>query len=179
MKKILFTALSCTLCFSLMIGCAKASNEENEITYITMDSFEEKEPEASSIDEGLVATIYTTDEESLSLVDKKVNVSAITPEAILEQLKSCQSIPEKTQVNSFKTYQSDDNLSIGILDFSEDFYNFNLGSGFESMMLNSVAKTYIENFELSKLKILVDGSEYQSGHILFEKDDYFTPEDFK
>lgn len=179
MKKVLFTALSCTLCFSLMIGCSKSSDDKNELTYITMDSFDEKESETSTVDEGLVATIYSTDEESLNLVDKKVNLSAITPESILEQLKTCQVIPDKTQVNSFKTYQTENNLSVGIIDFSEDFYNFNLGSGFESMMLNSVAKTYIENFDLNKLKILVDGSEYQSGHILFEKDDYFTQEDFK
>lgn len=179
MKKFLFAALSCTLCFYLMIGCTKPSEDENELTYITMDSFDEKKSETASVDEGLVATIYTTDEESLSLVDKKVNLSAITPEAILDQLKTCKVVPEKTQINSFKTHQSDDSLSVGVIDFSEEFYNFNLGSGFESMMLNSVAKTYIENFELNKLKILVDGSDYQSGHILFEKDDYFTQEDFK
>ena len=42
------------------------------------------------------------------------------------------------------------------------------------MMLNSIAKTYIENFDLDKFKILVEDEEYESGHILIEKDEYFT-----
>lgn len=178
MKKILFTALSCTLCFSLMIGCTKSSDDEKEVNYITMESFNEND-EGNTTEEGLVATIYTADEEALNLIDKKVNVESITADTILEKLITCNVIPEDTKVISFKTYTSNDNLEVGVLDFSEEFYNFNLGSGFESMMLDSVAKTYIENFELDKLKILVDGMEYQSGHILFEEEDFFTLEDLK
>lgn len=177
MKKILLLTLSSTLCLTFMIGCTKSSDSE-EINYITMDSFNENDKEYTDVDEGLTTTIYVSDENALGLIEKKVTVSSISAEDILEQLKTCQSIPSSTQINSFKTYKSDDNLTVGILDFSEDFYEFNLGSGFESMMLNSVAKTYIENFELDKFKILVDGSEYQSGHILFEENDYYTPKSF-
>lgn len=178
MKKILLLSLSTTLCLTFMIGCTKSSNDEQEINYITMDSFNENEQSTTNSEDGLTTTIYISDENDLGLIEKKVTVSSISAEDILEQLKACQSIPTSTQINSFKTYKSDDNLTIGVLDFSKDFYEFNLGSGFESMMLDSIAKTYIENFELDKFKILVDGYEYQSGHILFEEDDYYTPKSF-
>lgn len=178
MKKILLLTLSTTLCLTFMIGCTKSSDDEQEVNYITMDSFNENDSKKPNVDEGLTTTIYISDENDLGLIEKKVTVSSISAEDILEQLKICKSIPESTKINSFKTYKSSDDLTIGVLDFSKDFYEFNLGSGFENMMLNSIAKTYIENFELDKFKILVDGSEYQSGHILFEENDYYTPKSF-
>lgn len=178
MKKLLLIGLSCTICFSSFVGCSKPADEEKEVSYITMDSFDEKKSNDST-NEGLVATIYTTDEDALNLVNKEVNVKSITPEVILDELITNKVVPEKTQVLSFKTYVSDGEMEVGVLDFSEEFYNFNLGSGFESMMLDSVAKTYLENFELDQLKLLVNGNEYQSGHILFEKDDFFSIKDYK
>ena len=41
-------------------------------------------------------------------------------------------------------------------------------------MLNSIAKTYIVNFELDKFKILIEGNEYESGHVSFRENEYFT-----
>jgi hypothetical protein len=142
-----------------------------------MDSFEEEESIETFNDE-VIATIYMSDEECLELIDKEVIVDGISADTILTQLKNLNVVSKETKINSFATLSSDDNNTIGIIDFSSDFYDFNLGSGFESMMLDSVARTYIENFNLSKLKILVDGDEYQSGHILFGEDDYFTIDDF-
>lgn len=178
MKKLFLVTLSSALCLTFIVGCTKSSDYEQDINYITMDSFDENNQEATNLEEGLTTTIYISDENALQLLEKKVVVSSISPEDILEQLKTCQSIPQSTQINNFKTYKSDDNLTIGILDFSNGFYDFNLGSGFESMMLNSIAKTYIENFELDKFKILVDGCEYQSGHLIFDENDYYTPNSF-
>lgn len=182
MKNIIgiFTLLS--LSIFLTTGCTK-TNEDNtadgnkEPSYITMDDFDDDAESAmSEQEEGLLATIYVTDIEAQNLIDKKVSVEAVTPEAIFEELKTAEVITKDTKLNSFKTHTSQEDLQVGVLDVSEDFYNFNLGSGYETMMLNSVAKTYIENFELDMLKLLVDGKDYQSGHIAFGEDDFFTPE---
>ncbi len=39
-------------------------------------------------------------------------------------------------------------------------------------MLNSIANTFIENYELDKLKLLVNGENYESGHIIQGDEDY-------
>ena len=101
------------------------------------------------------------------------NLNELTPNSLFDVLKTSEIIPLETKLNSFNTYK-EDGLSIGVVDFSHEFYNFNLGSSGEILMLNSIAKAYMKNFHLDKFKILVDGEEYQSGHILYEKDDYFT-----
>lgn len=120
------------------------------------------------------ATIYVYDMDSDSISDKKVKVEKITSNCILEKLKSENIISSKTTVNNFDIFKDDKDEVVGILDLSKEFYDFNLGSGFESMMLDSIAKTYIENFDLDKFKILVNNEEYGSGHISIEKDEYFT-----
>lgn len=156
MKKI--TILSTILLSLFLVGCSSTS----------------KDIETTNTSDGkVIATIYTSDFDTESLVDKKVNVNELTANSVFNELKNINVIPKDTKLKSFSTY-SKNNQTIGVIDFSEDFYSFNLGSSGEVLMLNSIAKTYIENFNLDKFKILVDGKEYESGHILFEKDDYFT-----
>ena len=39
-------------------------------------------------------------------------------------------------------------------------------------MLNAIANTFIENYELDKLKLLINGENYESGHISHGDEDY-------
>lgn len=58
--------------------------------------------------------------------------------------------------------------SEGILnaDFSTEFINgMNLGSGYEQLVLQSLADTLGGYFGVSKLRITIDGKPYESGHI--------------
>ena len=126
-----------------------------------------------SKNEKVTATIYTSDSQVENLVDKKVNIKEVAADSLFNELKTHNVIPKDTKLNSFDKF-IDNNENIGIVNFSKEFYDFNLGSSGEVLMLNSIAKTYLENLNLDKFKILVDGEEYQSGHILYEKEDYFT-----
>ena len=176
MKKIvsLFAIIfSCIILFIVFnnnkyenINNEKESKHKTEI--ITPDYITNNEKDE------VTATIYVSDVESGSIVDKTVKVKELTYESIFEELKNEKIIVSDTTLNSFTTYTNQENELIGVLNLSKEFYNFNLGSGFESMMLDSIAKTYIENFNLDKFKILIDDKEYESGHILFEENDYFT-----
>ncbi|MGL5312695.1 MAG: GerMN domain-containing protein [Peptostreptococcaceae bacterium] len=155
--------------FSLtMIGCSNTSTDSppqpNNDNITSSDN---------SSQENVVATIYTSDFQAESLLDNEVTLKELTPDSLFNELKTLNVIPTDTKLNTFNT-SNKDNTVIGVADFSEEFYNFNLGSSGEVLMLNSIAKTYIKNFNLDKFKILVDGEEYESGHILFEKNDYFT-----
>ena len=63
---------------------------------------------------------------------------------------------------------------VAIIDFNSAFINRNLGSGVEANVLESIAKTFISGLKLEKLKITVDGKNYESGHIQLEDNYYFT-----
>lgn len=177
MKKfiLLFTISFCFI--YLLTGCSdkespleKENESSSSLEVITPDYITNDDSESSEV----FATIYVSDIESDSIVNKKVKINELTSQAIFEELKNEKIIVSDVSINSFETFENQENELVGVLNLSKEFYNFNLGSGYESLMLNSIAKTYIENFDLDKFKILVDNKEYESGHILMEKDEYFT-----
>ncbi len=147
-----------------------SKGNSNTVEVITPDYITKESEDSSEV----FANIYVSDIDSDSIVNKKVKVNEISSESILEELKNEDVVTSNTSVKSFSTFEDQEDNVVGVLNLSKEFYNFNLGSSFESMMLNSVAKTYIENFNLDKFKILVDDEEYESGHILIDKDEYFT-----
>lgn len=63
------------------------------------------------------------------------------------------------------------NLSESVkLDLSEAFLTeMNAGSGYEAMLLKCIANTFGYYFNASKVLLTIDGKEYSSGHIYFEK----------
>lgn len=176
MRKIVYSLaiiFSCTIIFiafgnDTFKDIINKENSKHKVEIITPDYITNNKKDEIS------ATIYVSDVESGSIVDKTVKVKDLTYESIFEELKNEKIIVSDTTLNSFTTYENSEKELIGVLNLSKEFYNFNLGSGFESMMLDSIAKTYIENFNLDKFKILIDDNEYESGHILFEENDYFT-----
>lgn len=63
---------------------------------------------------------------------------------------------------------------VGILDLSAIPES---GTAGEQVILASIANTFIENFELDKLKLLVNGENYSSGHVEHGDEDYLFYED--
>ena len=43
-------------------------------------------------------------------------------------------------------------------------------------MLDAVAQTFIENFDVDQIQLTVDGKDYESGHIVLGEGDYLKPE---
>lgn len=79
-------------------------------------------------------------------------------------------IPESTKINSIT--KKDD---MAILDLSENFVtDSNVGSGVETNILQSITNTVGEALDVDKVKILLDGKPYASGHILMNEDEFFT-----
>lgn len=117
------------------------------------------------------ATIYSFDVDKTDLIENKVDLSKIDENTLFEELQKLKVVPESAKLNSFTT-KDIDGVKTGILDVSFDFTKSNLGSDAEALMLDSVARTYIKNMNVEQIKITVDGSNYESGHIVLEEGDY-------
>jgi hypothetical protein len=153
-----------------LIGCSSTSNSIGATEPSKSEAF------SKNNEDGILATIYTSDSSAENIIDKEVTLKELNATSLFNELKNQNIISKNTSLNNYDSYKKNSQI-IGVIDFSEEFYDFNLGSSGESLMLNSIARTYIDNLKLDKFKILVNGNEYESGHILFEKDDFFTKDD--
>ncbi len=125
----------------------------------------------TSSTDSVTATIYMSDSQVEKLVSKQVTLDKVSYQSLFSELINNNVIPENCTIKDFSISNN-----VGFINFSKEFYNSNLGSSAEILMLDSIAKTYLTNLKLDKFKLLVDGREYESGHIILEKDDYFTLE---
>lgn len=102
------------------------------------------------------ATIYSFDVDKTDLIENKVDLNKIDENTLFEELQKLKVVPESAKLNSFTT-KDIDGVKTGILDVSSDFTKSNLGSDAETLMLDSVARTYIKNMNVEQIKITVDG----------------------
>ncbi len=141
------------------------NNTEKEVPNKKTTSTPKEEAKTQS------ATIYSFDVDKTDLIENKVDLNKIDENTLFEELQKLKVVPESTKLNSFTT-KDIDGVKTGILDVSSDFTKSNLGSDAETLMLDSVARTYIKNMNVEQIKITVDGSNYESGHIVLEEGDY-------
>ena len=119
--------------------------------------------------------VYNYDLDNEKLIENRIDGKKETPEQVFESLQNLGVIPKDAKMNSFDITEAD-GTETGVLDVSKEFVNSNLGSSAESLMLDAVAKTFIENFDIEQLQITVDGGDYESGHIVLGKGDYLKPQ---
>ena len=80
-------------------------------------------------------------------------------------------LTENTKINSL--YLNDNGMVY--IDLSGDFLKeMNAGSGYESMILDSLATTFGHYYGVDKVILTIDEKNYESGHILLEKGDYLN-----
>ena len=119
-----------------------------------------------------VAFIYVPNSDATGLTREEVLVDCLVEKGVLEA---------DTTVNSFDIEGGEkpgpgvsadavgSGERIGTLDLSGIPES---GTAGEVAMLNAIANTFIENYELDKLKLLINGENYESGHIAHEDGDY-------
>lgn len=117
------------------------------------------------------AIIYSFDVDQTGLIENKVDLNKVDENTLFEELQKLKVVPESAKLNSFTT-KDIDGVKTGILDVNSDFTKSNLGSDAETLMLDSVARTYIKNMNVEQIKLTVDGANYESGHIVLEEGDY-------
>lgn len=101
-------------------------------------------------------------------VTRMILVSALREEAVKESYIPL--ISENTMINSL--YLGDDRIVY--VDFSKDLVkDMNLGSGFESLVLQCITNTLGNYYGTEEVCITVDGKPYESGHIQLKKGETF------
>ena len=128
-----------------------------------------------------MAFIYVPNSDSTKLVQERVDLESVMEQALVDCLVERGVLEEDTTVNSFDIEggekagpgmgvdAAESGERIGTLDLSKIPES---GTAGETMMLNSIANTFIENYELDKLKLLINGENYESGHTVQGDEDY-------
>lgn len=191
-KKLTSLALVLALAVAF-VGCSKTDSgkkeedknsttqTQQETTDKTDDKDDKKEDKADKdkleneeeAEESIIVYNYDLDNEKL--IENRIDGKKETPEQVFESLQNLGVIPKDAKMNSFDITEAD-GVETGVLDVSKEFVNSNLGSSAESLMLDAVAQTFIENFDIEQLQITVDGGDYESGHIVLGKGDYLKPQ---
>ena len=191
-KKLTSLALVLALAVAF-VGCSKTDSgnktedkdkkpqTQQETTDKTDDKDDKKEDKADKdkleneeeAEESIIVYNYDLDNEKL--IENRIDGKKETPEQVFESLQNLGVIPKDAKMNSFDITEAD-GVETGVLDVSIVFVNSNLGSCAESLMLDAVAQTFIENFDIEQLQITVDGGDYESGHIVLGKGDYLKPQ---
>ena len=99
-----------------------------------------------------IISIYSQNEDASGLNQAMDAVDKLTAEALVDKLVEYGVLEEGTKVLN---YESKDGT--GTLDLSKAPVK---GSTGDLIMLTAVGNTFIENFELDKLKVLVNGKNY-------------------
>lgn len=103
---------------------------------------------------------------------KTNNISrTLLEKAYKEALKGTDSVvlTKNTKINYL--YLNSDGMVY--IDLSKEFSTeMNAGSGYESMILDSLATSFGNYYGVDKVVLTIDGGNYESGHIILEKGDY-------
>ncbi len=130
----------------------------------------ENEEEAEEI-----KIVYNYYLDNQKLIETTLDGKTETPEQVFESLHNLGVIPKDAKMNRFDITESD-GVENGVLDVSKEFVNSNLGSSAESLMLDAVALSFLDYFDIVQLQLSVDGGDYESGHIVLGKGDYLKPQ---
>ena len=145
MKKITSLILFLGLTLTSLVGC----NKVNEATLFNISK----------------PIAYSYDIEEYKTIKHELNIDKINEENLLNELKKLNTISKEVSVIDFTINDKEENKKVGILNLSKDILNMNLGSGSEYLMIESLSKTFIENFNLDELVIKVENKNYESGHM--------------
>lgn len=111
-----------------------------------------------------IISIYSSNEDATGLNQAMDAVDELSAQAIVDKLIEYGVLEEGTEVLKFDMAEG-----VGTLDLSKVPTS---GIAGESLMLMAIGNTFTENFELDKIKLLVNGENYTSDHILHGDDDY-------
>lgn len=159
----------------------KTSNEENNATNSSDESQknnQKKDDEKNSSSSGKKSTsekyeitYYTYDIDSEKLSEHKKNVDEISVGNVIKALISEKVLQKGTDVNKAKVEKIDGVRTL-VVDVNDKFMNSNLGSGAETLMLQSFTNSLIKTFKVEQVKLTVNGENYSSGHIFIDNNEY-------
>ncbi len=115
-----------------------------------------------------IISIYSQNEDGTGLNQAMDAVSELSAEAMVDKLIEYGVLDEGTTVLKFEKKDG-----TAVLDLSKLSAK---GSNREALMVTAIGNTFIENFELDKLKLLVNGKNYTGEQIKQGDNDYLEYE---
>ena len=184
---ILLGILSLTL---LLTAC---SNKNKDIEVSENNTVEETLTEIETETESTrIINIFFPGDDSFSTGMIEVEMEEVTPENLYEQLKEAGVIDGDVLFSSFETVYPDEIVSstdgkeviehgtrqIGYLDFSSALKSYlnKKNSQEEWAVLQSIANTYINAFDLTQIQITIDGDYIKTKNSAYTSEDFFTIE---
>ena len=125
--------------------------------------------------------IYFLDMNNEKLLTKPFNLKISTNEDVNEKILSAMKennlVTNSAKINKFEVDRSDIQKQIINIDFNSGFVDLTkLGANGEALTLQAIINTFGHIYGVDKIKLTVDGKNYESGHILMESGDYFNVE---
>lgn len=111
-----------------------------------------------------IISIYNSNDDATGLNQAMDAVDELTAEALVDKLIEYGVLEEGTEALKFDMADGTGTLDLSKVPSS--------GTTGDILMLTAVGNTFIENFELDKLKLLVNGENFSNGHIDQGDDDY-------
>lgn len=151
--------------------------ESNAAVKNEMD-LKQGDPDAPKYD---MVFVYFSNSDGTGLERENMDVEELTEQSVADCLIEKGVLDSGTTVNSFEIEGGEkagpgvaadaaaSGERIGTLDLSGIPET---DSDKETAMLNAIANTFIENFELDKLKLLINGENYESGNTVQGDEDY-------
>lgn len=137
----------------------KNSGTEPSVEVVGTGGASDKVPDPNVAPMDVISVYYQN--EGKTGLDKEMDaVDKLTEQALVDKLIEYGQLPEGTKAVSFKV----DN-KVGTLDISE---LPQMGETEANLTKVAIGNTFIENFELDDLKLMIDGKEYED--LKYERD---------
>jgi len=136
-----------------IVGCSKEKEEDSG-----------DKPEKSKV------TIYYANSNADGFETEEVELDALTPENLWQELVTRNVVSAEVKISSLTTPVEDDSKKI-ILDLSHNFqsYFYELGTADEYYLLGSISNTFLSAYECESILITVDGETLESGHDVYSE----------
>lgn len=125
----------------------------------------EKLPDKDAVPVDIIS-VYVPNEDATGLVKDLDSVDKLSAQSLVDKMAELGILEEGTQVLK---YEAEDGVATLDLDRIPSS-----GTAGESIMLVAIGNMFTENMEVDKVRLLVNGENYSSGHIEFGDDDYLT-----
>ena len=137
------------------------STEPSVPTEPTEPSTEPSEPVAQPV----TFRIYLPNDSLSGFVTESVTVEELTPEAVLNVLKSYKMLTEAVTILDFRF---EDGLIT--IDFNHAFADimYSMGTTGELMVVGNLVNTYLDAYQAEALYFTVEGEILNSGHVIYD-----------
>ena len=139
---------------------------QTEETTTTEEGTETKATESITSEGEHIVEIYVGNGDATGLIEETVVLEEVTAESIVEELKKAGIFGGDTKVLSFAIKDNIATLDLSALPST--------GTAGESVMLAVIGNTFTKTFHVDKVRLLINGENYSSGHLEFTDEDFLT-----